>query len=82
MHWTARLAAYLRMLGLDTLYLPGAGDHELARIAGEQRRILLTRDAGLLKHGVVTHGYWVRETQPRRQAAEIVRRLRLSGRLA
>ncbi|MGC8792835.1 MAG: Mut7-C RNAse domain-containing protein [Bryobacteraceae bacterium] len=72
-----RLAAHLRMLGLDALYRAGASDHELARIAGEQHRILLTRDAGLLKHGVVTHGYWVRETQPRRQAAEIVRRFQL-----
>ncbi len=71
-----RLAAYLRLLGFDTLYRNDAGDHELARLAGEGR-ILLTRDAGLLKHGSVTHGYFIRETEPRRQVAEVVRRFQL-----
>jgi len=51
-------------------------------VAAEQRRILLTRDAGLLKHGAVTHGYFVRETEPRSQAAEVVRRFQLQRFLA
>ena len=72
-----RLAACLRMLGLDALYRNDSSDHELVRIAVEQRRILLTRDTGLLKHRAVTHGYFVRETEPRRQAAEVVRRFHL-----
>lgn len=73
-----RLAAYLRLLGFDTLYRNDAGDHELARMAGEGR-ILLTRDTGLLKHGPVTHGYYVRQTEPRRQAVEVLRRFQLEG---
>lgn len=76
-----RLAAYLRLLGFDTLYSNHAGDHELARLAG-QGRILLTRDTGLLKHASVTHGYYVRETEPRRQAAEVVRRFQLEPLIA
>lgn len=75
-----RLAAYLRLLGFDTLYRNDATDHELARLAGEGR-ILLTRDTGLLKHASVTHGYYVRETEPRRQAAEVVRRFQLERRI-
>ncbi|MCS7314291.1 MAG: Mut7-C RNAse domain-containing protein [Bryobacterales bacterium] len=71
-----KLAAYLRLLGFDSIYRSDASDHELANLAGEGR-ILLTRDAGLLKHGSVTHGYYVRETEPRRQAAEVVRRFQL-----
>jgi len=76
-----RLAAYLRMLGFDSAYRNCAGDAELARISAEQERILLTRDRGLLKHSAVTRGYWLRQTDSRRQAAEVVRRFDLGRRL-
>lgn len=72
-----KLAAYLRMLGFDVLYRSCFSDAELARISSEQRRILLTRDRGLLKHASVTHGYWLRNTDSRKQAAEIVQRFDL-----
>jgi uncharacterized protein len=73
-----RLAAYLRMLGFDTVYGNRSTDPELVRISSEQHRILLTRDRGLLKHSTVTHGYLVRETNSRRQLAEIVARFDLA----
>jgi uncharacterized protein with PIN domain len=73
-----RLAAYLRMLGFDTVYRNCATDAELVRISAAQERILLTRDRGLLKHSAVTRGYWLRETDSRRQAAETVRRFDLA----
>ncbi|HZT29541.1 MAG TPA: Mut7-C RNAse domain-containing protein [Bryobacteraceae bacterium] len=73
-----RLAAYLRILGFDALYRNLAGDAELAAASREERRTLLTRDLGLLKRGAVTHGYFVRETNARRQVAEVVRRFDLS----
>jgi len=76
-----RLAAYLRMLGFDALYRNHCADERLAEISREERRILLTRDVGLLKRGSVTHGYYLRATQPRQQLAEAVRRFDL-GRLA
>lgn len=41
------------------------------------RRILLTRDRGLLKRSAVTHGYYVRETRPRLQAREVLARFDL-----
>jgi hypothetical protein len=72
-----RLAGYLRMLGFDTLYSNRASDLELVQISCEEKRILLTRDRGVLKHSAVTHGYWLRETDSRRQAAEVVRRFDL-----
>lgn len=75
-----KLAAYLRMLGFDTFYRNCLADSELARLSREQRRILLTRDRGLLKHNAVTHGYWLRETDSRRQAAEVIRRFDLARR--
>ena len=74
-----RLAAYLRMLGFDTVYGQDAADAELARISHQEHRILLTRDRGLLKRSLVTHGYYVRETNPRAQLIEIVRRFDLAN---
>jgi uncharacterized protein with PIN domain len=73
-----RLAAYLRMLGFDSRYHNCACDAELVQISVEEKRILLTRDRGLLKHSSVTHGYWLRETDSRYQAVEIVRRFDLA----
>lgn len=73
-----KLAAYLRMLGFDTLYRNCSTDEQLARVSRDGRRILLTRDVGLLKRSAVTHGYFVRETDSRRQLAEIVRRFDLA----
>ncbi len=73
-----RLAAYLRMLGFDTLYANRADDRELVRISAEEKRILLTRDRGVLKHSAVTHGYWLRETNSHRQAEEVVKRFDLA----
>ncbi len=73
-----RLAAYLRMLGFDTLYRNDAADAELAQTAAMEARILLTRDRGLLKRAAVTRGYYVRETRPRPQLAEVVERFELA----
>jgi uncharacterized protein with PIN domain len=72
-----KLAAYLRMLGFDTLYRNDYEDGELARISSTDRRTLLTRDRGLLKRNIVTHGYCVREANPLRQLVEVVRRFDL-----
>ncbi len=77
-----RLARDLRMLGFDALWQREACDAEIARIAAAEHRIVLTRDLGLLKRRAVTHGYYVRERDPRRQLAEVVRRLDLAGSVA
>jgi len=77
-----RLAAYLRMVGFDARWRNECGDEELARIAAEEHRILLTRDRGLLKRRAVTHGYWMREVDPKRQLAEVLRRFDLARSVA
>jgi uncharacterized protein len=74
-----QLARYLRMLGFHTLYRNDYGDEELARIASQELRILLTRDRGLLKRSIVTYGRYVRATDPRLQVAEIVRHYELGA---
>ncbi len=76
-----KLAAVLRMLGFDSVYCSSASDAELVQISCKERRILLTRDRGLLKHNAVTHGYWIRETDSRRQAVEVIARFDLKLRV-
>lgn len=73
-----RLAAYLRMLGFDCVYRNPISDAELARIAEEEDRIALTRDVGLLKRGSIRRGRWMRNTDPREQAREIVEQFGLA----
>lgn len=74
-----RLAAYLRMLGFDALWERQPRDEDLALVSSAERRILLTRDVGLLKRNQVTHGLWVRSRLPREQLAAVVDRLHLAG---
>ncbi len=76
-----RLARLLRLLGLDTLYERDWTDPELVRISTSDQRILLTRDVGLLKRALVTHGAYVRATDPREQMTEVIRRFHLAQRL-
>lgn len=72
-----RLAAYLRMLGFDTLYQNNYDDSELANISVAEQRILLTCDKKLLMRKIITHGYYVRERQPKKQLLEIIKRFNL-----
>jgi uncharacterized protein with PIN domain len=73
-----RLAAYLRMLGFDAVYSNSSGDAELSRISSVERRVLLTRDRGLLKRSAATHGYLVRQDGSRQLLAEIIERFDLA----
>ena len=77
-----RLAAYLRLLGFDSLYRNDFVDEDLARISSAEDRILLTRDRGLLKHARIRYGYCVRESEIRRQVLEVLRRYDLFDSIA
>lgn len=44
-----RLSKWLRLMGYDTLYFHSIDDSRLIRLAREQKRVLLTRDTGLIK---------------------------------
>jgi uncharacterized protein with PIN domain/sulfur carrier protein ThiS len=72
-----RLAAHLRMLGLDCLYHSDYDDAELVKIAIEENRILLSRDRRLLMHKVIRRGYLLRSLEPVEQLTEVVRRFGL-----
>jgi uncharacterized protein len=74
-----KLASYLRMMGFDCIYRNDFQDAELAQLAQEQSRILLTRDHRLLMRKAVTQGYWLRSQDPDRQLKEVLNRYSLSS---
>jgi len=77
-----RLAKYLRMLGFDTFYQNNYDDNAIIALSLKENRIILTRDIGLLKNKVVTHGYWLRSTIPTKQLNEIINYFDLAAELA
>ncbi len=72
-----KLAGYLRMMGIDTLYRNDYDDSELAEISAREQRILLTRDQKLLMRTIVTYGYWPRSGWPEQQLREVMQRYSL-----
>jgi uncharacterized protein with PIN domain len=72
-----RLVKYLRLSGFDTYYDENLNDRQIIDISISEKRIILTRDRGLLKNKLVTHGYWVRSVDPKKQFKEIVIRFDL-----
>ena len=76
-----KLARHLRMAGFDCLYRNDYRDSELVTASLAERRIILTRDRGLLKQRLVTHGYFVRQNASEAQFREVVRALQLEARL-
>ena len=75
-----RLAAFMRLLGFDSVYRNDLEDAEIVDIACEEKRVVLTRDVGLLKNGRVARGAFVHEIDPIRQLSEIVERFDLTER--
>lgn len=75
-----KLAKYLRLLGFDSLFEVDYEDETIAEISKQEHRIILTRDKGLLKINLVTHGYWVRALDPTEQMKEIIARFDLKDR--
>jgi uncharacterized protein len=74
-----RLATWLRLLGYDTAYLPEADDHELARVARAEDRILLTRDVELTRRRGVRH-LLIESEQVNAQLRQVFHTLHLSTR--
>jgi uncharacterized protein with PIN domain len=67
-----RLSKYLRMLGFDTEYDRFYDDNTIIERSVAEKRIILTRDKILLRNRKVTHGYWVRSTDPLLQIKELI----------
>jgi uncharacterized protein with PIN domain len=75
------LARYLRLVGFDAAWRNDFDDRTIVDIATAQRRIILTRDRGILRQTRVTHGYWLRSTEPVVQLEEVIGALDLGRQL-
>lgn len=76
-----KLAKYLRLCGFDTTVNTSLNDAELTDRAVAEKRIILTRDRGLLKNRKVTHGFCIRSQMPKKQLEEVFRRFNLKNSL-
>jgi len=76
-----KLAKLLRMAGFDTLYSNDYKDQDVANISATENRTVLTRDRRLLMQKIITHGYWLRSTDPREQLVEVLSRYGLCTRM-
>jgi len=74
-----KLAKKLRLLGFDTLFRNNLEDDEIVNISVSEKRIILTRDIGILKYNDVSHGYWLRSDNPKIQLDEVIERLQLKN---
>lgn len=74
-----RLARYLRLAGFDTVYDWRWDDDLIAAIVSREKRIVLSRDLGLLKRKQVDFGRCIRATKPTAQLREVIDLLDLSG---
>ncbi len=72
-----KLTIYLRMLGFDSTYSNHFDDDTLALLSRKEHRILLTRDIGLLKRRIVTHGYYIHSKDPITQLKTVINRFDL-----
>ena len=68
-----KLVRHLRLLGFDSQYKTVFPDREIARTAVRERRIVLTRDKGLLKYKCLKWAYWVRSSDPQKQIREVIK---------
>lgn len=74
-----KLAVKLRLLGFDTLFRNDFEDDEIIETAHKEQRIILTRDKAMLTNNKVTHAYWIRNDDPKKQLTEVVERLQLKN---
>lgn len=76
-----KLARYLRMAGINVLFNSRWSDDDILAQLDRERRVLLTRDLGLLKRKQVEFGRYVRSEDPVEQFDEIVRLFNLEDAL-
>jgi uncharacterized protein with PIN domain len=71
------LARRLRLLGVDTAYeSTDIGDPALAALSAAERRVMLSRDRGLLRRRELWAGAYVYSTRPEEQLRDILDRFR------
>jgi len=80
-----KLAKWLRMMGYDSLFFDGEDDSQMVRQALAEGRMILTRDAGIMKRRVVNNGQLkallIESEKPERQMQQLMATLELNKNL-
>jgi len=76
-----KLARHLRLAGFDSLWRNDYDDADIVALAVAERRIVLTRDCGLLKRSAVERGHFVHATNAELQLTEVIRVFQLEAML-
>jgi len=76
-----KLVRHLRLLGFDAVYKNTFPDAEIVAIAVKEKRIVLTRDIGLLKNKLVRYGYFPRSVDADKQLKEVLGHFELYSRV-
>jgi uncharacterized protein with PIN domain len=78
-----KLAAWLRMMGFDSLFFTGDDDSAMVKQALAEDRILLTRDTGIIKRRVVNSGrlkaVLFQSEEPEQQMRQLLAECDLTG---
>lgn len=67
-----KLAQLLRVIGINTRYSTHYADREIAEFSEREKRIVLTKDRGLLKRSKVVFGKYIKAIDPYRQLQEVL----------
>ncbi|MEA3279139.1 MAG: Mut7-C RNAse domain-containing protein [Thermodesulfobacteriota bacterium] len=74
-----KLALLLRMLGLDAVYSPKYVDRDILCFSREEKRIVLSKDTGLLECKQIIFGRHVQSVYPDDQLIEIIKFFGING---
>ncbi len=74
-----KLAKYLRLFGFDSLYKNDFRDQEIIYLSRLEERIILTRDAALLRDKKVKQGFRILSQHPGEQVEEVFLRFNLAN---
>jgi len=79
-----KLARWLRLMGYDACFFDGEDDSELVAIAKTEGRVILSRDARIMKRRLITSGrikaVLIDSDQPERQIRQVIDTLGLDSR--
>ncbi|MCX6353352.1 MAG: Mut7-C RNAse domain-containing protein [Candidatus Aureabacteria bacterium] len=77
-HMLGKLARWLRIVGYDTVFSPRFSDADIARVALREKRIVLTRDRGLVARAAVTRCIFIRSQEHGDQLRQVFEVLNLT----
>jgi uncharacterized protein with PIN domain len=82
-HNVGKLSRWLRMMGYDTVFFTGEDDWEMVIKALNEDRVVLTKDTGIMRMGVVLSGRLkairINSDKPEEQIKQVIDTLKLDA---